>query len=111
MAHCIAFAFKQKYPGQPQHQCFTELSCDMALRDGNAPLQSIPSFTLRALTHTMFPMFTYLLTAFPPLLHHVASNLVDTACPVVTKALKDGHCLPAGAPGIAQLCFRTEQTI
>ena len=56
-------------------------------------------------------MFSLLFTAFPPLLHHVASNLVDTTCPVVTQALKAGHCLHAGALGIAQLCFRTEQAI
>jgi len=59
----------------------------------------------------MFSMFSLLFTAFPPLLHHVASNLVDTTCPVVTQALKAGHCLHAGALGIAQLCFRTEQAI
>lgn len=59
----------------------------------------------------VFPTFTFLLTAFPPLLRHVASNLMDTTCPVVTQALQAGHCLRAGALGIAQLCFRTEQTV
>lgn len=56
-------------------------------------------------------MFTFLHIAFPPPLHHVASDPMDTAWPVVTEALKAGHCLHAGALGIAQLCFRTEQAI
>lgn len=56
-------------------------------------------------------MSAFLLTAFLPPLHHVASDPVDAAPPVVTKALKAGHCLRAGALGIAQLCFETEQTI
>lgn len=56
-------------------------------------------------------MFTFLLAGFPPLLRHVAANLVDTTCPVVTQAPKAGHCLHAGALGITQLCFRTEQAL
>lgn len=51
MAHCIAFAFKQKYPGHHQCQCFTELGHEMALMDRNMLLQLTPSFTLTALTH------------------------------------------------------------
>lgn len=55
-------------------------------------------------------MSAFLLTAFLPPLHHVASDPVDTAPQVFTKELKAGHHLHAGAPGITQLCFETEQT-
>lgn len=66
---------------------------------------------LESFNSHVFPMFTLLLTAFPPLLRHVASNLLDTTCPVVTKPLKAGHCLRPDALGVAQLCLGTEQAI
>lgn len=64
---------------------------------------------LESFNSFMFPVFTLLLTAFPPLLRHVASNLLDTTCPVVTQPLKASHCLCPDALGVAQLCLGTEQ--
>lgn len=55
MAHCIGFAFQQKYSGHPQCQRFTELSHKMALMDRNMLLQLTPSFAMSALTDTRSP--------------------------------------------------------